>query len=151
VDDLLIRSPNPREIQAPGMGLNVLAHHQWMIRSSAHPLFHLDPPTQGALESKRDPGTWNGTQCAGPPPVDDPLIFSPTVQPMTHPPRVLWNPREIQAPGMGLDVLAHHQWMIGSSDHTTVPPGPTHPGCSGIQERSRHLEWDSMCWPTTSG
>jgi hypothetical protein len=42
------------------------------------------------------------------------MIHTPTVPPRTHPPRVLWNPR------------------------------PTHPGCSGIQERSRHLEWDSM-------
>jgi hypothetical protein len=77
-------------------------HHQWMIRSSAHPLFNPGPTPQGSLESKRDPGTWNWTQCAGPPPVDDPLISSPTVQPRTHPPRVLWNPKEIQAPGMGL-------------------------------------------------
>jgi hypothetical protein len=29
--------------------------------------------------------------------------------PRTHPPRVLWNPRETQAPGMGLEVRAH-QW-----------------------------------------
>jgi hypothetical protein len=84
------------------------------------PLTHCstqDPPTQGALESKRDPGTWNGTRCEGPPPVDDPLTHCSTQDPptpRTHPPRVLWNPREIQAPGMGLDVRAHHQWMIHS-------------------------------------
>jgi hypothetical protein len=39
------------------MGLDLIAHHQWMIHS----------PT--VLESKRDPGTWNGTRCDGPPPV----------------------------------------------------------------------------------
>jgi hypothetical protein len=96
-------------------------HHQWMIRSSAHPLFNPGPTPQGSLESKRDPGTWNWTQCAGPPPVDDPLISSPTVQPRTHPPRVLWNPKEIQAPGMVLDVLAHHQRMMITRS-PTVPP-----------------------------
>jgi hypothetical protein len=35
-----------------------------------------DPPTQGALESKRDTGTWNGTRCDGPPLVDDQLTLT---------------------------------------------------------------------------
>jgi hypothetical protein len=71
---------NPREIQAPGMGLDVMAHHQY-------PLTHCStqaPPTQGALESKRDPGTWNGTRCDGPPPVDDPLTHCSTQDPPTQ-------------------------------------------------------------------
>jgi hypothetical protein len=86
---------------------------------------------QGALESKRDPGTWNGTRCEGPPPVDDPLthhqwmIHSPTVPPRTHPPRVLWNPREIQAPGIGLDERAHHQWMNMDGLVSIFPLNPT--------------------------
>ncbi len=46
------------------------------------------------------------TQFAGPPPVDDLLIRSPTVPPRTHQARVQWNPREILvALGMGLNVL----------------------------------------------
>jgi hypothetical protein len=73
-----------------------------------------NPPTQGALESKRDPGTLNGIRCEGPPPVDDALTHCSTQDP--HPgPTLLWNPREIQAPGMGLEVRAHqHQWMMHS-------------------------------------
>jgi hypothetical protein len=106
-------SNDSRWIDQISTKMNLQLHLNFLETSRAHPpvddpLTHcstqdpptqgaLDPPTQGALGSKRDPGTWDGTRCEGP----------PTSGSSTHPLRVRWDPREIQAPGMGLDVRAH--------------------------------------------